>query len=204
MAVEKNGDKERTKLLSCLHVSSLFKTFLPLAIVLQKTTCNTCSFECGIQHSLKHPKIFPRFRTFDNDQQQPGMKAFSCRWVNKVHPSNDISSTVWLLLSGLFLSNKAMGVEIGMLLCCRDCVICSKPLSKVTLFSGIMVHNLHQIIIIIIEIDGLLIWKVNGQMIDRGLLFMHGEFCNMPKSLQWTNLMGPNISSICSPTSTVA
>ena len=144
-AVEKDGDKERTKLLSSLHVSSLLKTFLPLAIILQKTMCNTCSFECGMQ--------------------------------------NDIGLTAWLPFSGLFLPNKVMReVEIGILLCCRDCAICSKPLSKDSHLGGITVHNLLWIIIII-EIDRLLIWKVNRQTIDRGLLFMHGKFCNVPKSL---------------------
>ena len=70
--------------------------------------CNTCSFECEIQHSLKPSKILPIFRAFDSDQQQPEIKVFSYRWVNKVHPPNDIGLTAWLLLSGLFLLNKVM------------------------------------------------------------------------------------------------
>ena len=55
-----------------------------------------------------------------------------------------------------------------------------------------MVHNLLQIILII-EIDGLLIWKENRQMMGRGHPLMHGEFCNVPKSLRWTNVTGPNV-----------
>ena len=107
--MKENDGKKTMKLMSGLHVSSLFKTFLPLPIILQKTTGKTGSFEGVMQDTVKPPKIIPRFSPFDIDQWQSEIKVLSCRWVDKVHPPNDIASTLWLPLFYLFFPNKVLG-----------------------------------------------------------------------------------------------
>ena len=138
-----------------LHVPSLFKTLLPLSIVLQKTTCKTYHLECGMQASLKPSDVLPRFSPLDINQQQPEIKPFSSRWVNKVHPSNNITSLAWTPLSVLLVPHKVMG-EVKI----RKGLIGSEPLREGSLLYGIMLHNLIQIIIVT-KVDGLLILKVN-------------------------------------------
>src|SRR6267143_5795259 len=138
MTVEKNGDKKATELVTGVHVSSILQTCLPLTIVLQKTTCKTGSLEGGMHNAIQLPKILPRFRTFNIDQEQPEIKALPCRWVNKVHPSNDIITTAGLPLPGLFVPNKVMGkVKIRTLLCTWKRLIGSEPLCESSLFDGI-------------------------------------------------------------------
>ena len=144
-----------------LHAPGLFKTLLPLSIVLQKTTCKTCHLECWMQDSLKPSDVLPRFSPLHIDQQQPKMKPFSSRWVNKVHPSNDIASLMWLPLYVLLVPHKVMGeVKIRNLLCSRKGLISSEPLREGGLLYGVALHNLIQIIIVT-KVDGLLILKVN-------------------------------------------
>ena len=119
-----------------LHVPSLFKTLLPLSIILQKTTCKTCHLEGGMQDSLKPSDVLPRFGPLDINQQQPKMKPFSSRWVNKVHPSNNIALLAWTPLSVLLVPHKVMGeVKIRNLLCSRKGLIGGEPLHKGSLIN---------------------------------------------------------------------
>ena len=144
-----------------LHVPSLFKTLLPLSIVLQKTMWKTGHLECWMQDSLKPSDVLPRFGPLDINQQQPKMKPFFSRWVNKVHPSNNITSLAWAPLSVLLVPHKVMDeVKIRNLLCSRKGLIGSEPLCEHSLLYGIMLHNLIQIIIVP-KVDGLLILKMN-------------------------------------------
>jgi len=183
MTVEKNGDKKATELVTSVHVSGILQTCLPLPIILQKTMCKTGSLESRMHNAIQLPKILPRFCAFNIDQEQPEIIALPCGWVNKVHPSDDIVLTAGLPLPGLFVPNKEMGkVKIRTLLCTWERLIGNKPLCESGLFDGITVHNLIQVIIII-EIDGLLIWKVDRQTIDGRIFLMHAKFSNVPKSL---------------------
>ena len=161
MTMQKDGDEQGTKLMTHLHVSSLFQTLLPLPIIFQKTTCRTCSFEGGMQDAFKGFKVFQIFSTFDSNQEQPKIKLFSCRWVNKVYPSNNITMLTLVPLCILFFPKKVMReVNIRNLLCSRKGLIGCEPLCKSSLLYGISLHNFTQVIIVT-EIDGLLIRKVN-------------------------------------------
>ena len=120
MTVKKDSNEYGMKLMTGLHVPSLFKTLLPLSIILQKTICKTCRLEGGMQDSLKPSDVLPRFSPLHINQQQPKIKPFTCRWVNKVHPSNDITLLVWTPLPVLLVPHKVMGeVKIRDLLCSR-------------------------------------------------------------------------------------
>src|ERR1700735_732493 len=107
--VQEDDGKETTKLMSCLHISCLLKTFFPLPIIFQKTAGETGSFEGRMQLTFKPPKILQRFCTFNIDQEHPEIKALSSRRMDKVHPADDLTLTTWLPLPGLFVPNKALG-----------------------------------------------------------------------------------------------
>ena len=105
--------------------------------------------------------MWERLNAKDSNQQQPKIKPFSCRWVNKEHPSNDITLLVWDPLPVLLIPHKVMGeVKIRNLLFSRKGLIGSEPLHEGSHFYGIVLHNLIQIIIIT-KVDSMLIWKVN-------------------------------------------
>ena len=149
------------RLITGLHAPGLFKTLLPLSIILQKTTCKTCCLECWMQNFLKPSDVLPRFGPLHINQQQPKIKLFSSRWVNKVDSSNNITLLVWTLLSDLLVPHKVMGeVKIRNLLCGRKGLICNEPLCEGGLLYGVTLHNLIQIIIVT-KVDSLLILKVN-------------------------------------------
>jgi hypothetical protein len=95
MTVQENDGEKTTELMSCLHISSLLQTFLPLLTVLQKATGETGSFEGCMQLSLMPPKILPRLCTFDYCQECPEVKALSGFGADKVHPADDIAVILW-------------------------------------------------------------------------------------------------------------
>src|ERR1700722_20062529 len=93
---EKDDGEKVTKLMTCLHQGSLLKALLPLAVILQKTSGLTCRFEGRMEDIIKPSKIFPRFSTFDNGQENPEIETLSSRGVNKVHPADGVASSTHL------------------------------------------------------------------------------------------------------------
>ena len=94
--------------------------------------CKTCHLEGGMQDALKPSDVFPRFGPFDINQQQPKIKPFTGRWVNKVHPSNDITLLVWAPLPVFPIPDKVMReVKIRNLLCSRKGLIGSELLMSI-------------------------------------------------------------------------
>ena len=171
--------------MSSLHVSGLCQALFPLAVIFQKSTGKAGSFIGWVEFIPKPPKILLRLGTCDGGQEQPEVKGLAGRRVDKVHPANDITLTTWLPL----LSNKVLRkVMIGDVTCTLQGSIGNEPLCKVSLPDCITIQYLLNIIIII-KIDGLVIFKMNRQTIDGRLFLMHGKFHNMPNSLNRTNVM---------------
>jgi hypothetical protein len=161
----------------------------PLAVIFQKSTGKAGGFIGWVEFIPKPPKILPRLGTCDGGQEQPEVKALAGRRMDKVHPANDITSTTWLPLLSLLLPNKALReIMIGDVTCTLQGGIGNEPLCKVSLLDCITIQYLLDIIVIV-NIDGLLIFKMNRQMIDGRLFLMHGKFHNMPNSLNRTNIM---------------
>src|ERR1700729_3105968 len=140
MTVQENDGEKTTELMSCLHISGLLETFLPLPIIIQKATGETGSFEGCMQLSLMPLKILPRLCTFNYGQECPEIKALSGFGADKVHPPNDLTSTTWLPLPCFLLPNKLLGkVSISDVLCTGQSGIGSEPLCERGLLESLIV-----------------------------------------------------------------
>jgi hypothetical protein len=190
MTVQENDGEKTTELMSCVHISGLLHTFLPLPIILQKATGETGSFEGSMQFTLILPKILPRFSAFDDGQECPEVKALSSFGTDKVHPAYDIALTTWLPLPWLLLPNELLGkVEITDILCIGQSGIGCEPLCEGSLLEGLVVQQ-HLWVIVFIVMDVMLVLEMDRQAIDGGLLLMHLVFQHVPASLCRTDVTG--------------
>ena len=76
---------------------------------------------------------------------------------------------------------------IGQVLCMVQSAIGKEPLCERGLPDGIAIHKLLDVIVII-KIDGLLVFEMNRQTINGRLLFMHVEFHDVPDGLYRTDV----------------
>ena len=176
------------ELKSSVHVSGLLQALFPLAILFQKAMGKAGSFIGWVQLIPKPPNILPKLGTCDSGQEQPDVKVLASRRVDKVHLANDVTLTMWLPLLELLLLNKALRkVMICDIICTLQSGIGNKPLCEGSLFDCITIHK--RLKVIIIKIDGLLIFKMNRQMIDGRFFLIHGKFHNMLDNLDRTNII---------------
>ena len=189
---EKDGE-ETAKVMTGVHVSSVLKTLVPLAIILQKTSSETGGLVGGMDLTLKGPEIIPGFSTFDIHQEHPEIKALASRRMNKIHPADDITLRTMLPLLRLLLPHKMMGkILITDILCTVQSSIGNEPLCERGLLDAITVNDLFGKVVII-PIDHMLIFEMNRQTIDGRFFLMHRKFHNMPDPLHGTNVARANM-----------
>ena len=113
--------KKTTELMSSVHVSGLLQEF-STHCHLPKGHGQAGSFIGWVQLIPKPPKILPRLGTCDSGEEQPEVKVLTGRRVDKVHPADDVTLTMWFPLLELLLPNKALRkVMIGDVICTLKC-----------------------------------------------------------------------------------
>src|SRR5260370_40722785 len=66
----------------------LFKTLVPLIVILQKALGNAGFSESGIKDTLKGMKVFKRGGTLDNSKKEMQIEVLSRRRMSIIHPAN--------------------------------------------------------------------------------------------------------------------
>jgi len=188
IAMKYDGSEELAKSVTCLHLTSLFKTLSPLVIVLQQPKSEAGFFERVACDVIDLAQISKRSSSRDDSEKEAKIETFSRRWRCKVHATDGITLFSWLPNLDFFIIDPSLGkVLISSIPGLRLGLIYFKPSSKRSVLCCAPIHDIVDAFICIV-VDQLLVFQMDWKTINGGALSMHRKFKYMPAAFCRTNI----------------